>query len=331
MKNEIVFMFSGQGSQYLNMGRELYESLPFFRKQMQHMDEIAELHIGYSILDILYHKPPGTAQKFDNILHTHPALFMIQYSVAQCLIHEGIIPNYLLGTSLGEMVALAVSGVLTPEEAMQIVAKQALLFYKKCPEGGMMAILEPTQHIQEYGITASGCELAGINFATHYCISGSPEALRRTTVQLESRNAIYDYLPVSQPFHSSLLDPLKTEFLKTFDGIEFKKPEIPVISSMAAQYLEAFCPDTMWKVVRDPILFKETLELFQNGAKNTPYSNTVYLDLGPSGTLANFVKYGLPQSDHFATHAVMSPFGNDLPKYKSLILQQGEHTFFKGA
>ena len=331
MKNEIVFMFSGQGSQYLNMGREFYESLTLFRLRMQHLDEIAQEYIGYSIVDVLYNNANRAPEKFDNILHTHPALFMVQHSIAQCLIHEGIIPSYVLGTSLGEMVALSVSGALSPEDAMQVVVKHALLLHKKCPPGGMMAILEPTQHIDQYDMTATGCELAGINFSTHYCLSGSVEALHRAGEQLESRNAIYDYLPVKQPFHSSLIDPLKADFLQVFEGIEFKTPQIPMISSMAAESLEDYSPDTLWKVVRNPIVFQKTLSLFQNEPESARFSNTVYLDLGPSGTLANFVKYGLGQSNQSSINAVMSPFGNDLPKYKSLILQQSEHTLFKGA
>jgi bacillaene synthase trans-acting acyltransferase len=331
MKNEIVFMFSGQGSQYLNMGREFYESLTLYRKRMQHLDEIAQEYIGYSIVDILYNNPSRAPEKMDNILHTHPALFMVQHAIAQCLIYDGVIPSYVVGTSLGEIVALSVSGALAPEDAMQVVVKHALLLSQKSPPGGMMAVLEPIQHIQQYHMTATGCELAGINFSTHYCLSGSCEALHRAAVQLESRNAIYDYLPVKQPFHSSLIDPLKAEFLQAFEGIEFKTPQIPIISSMAAECLEDYSPETLWKVVRNPIIFQKTLSLFQHETASTRFTNTTYLDLGPSGTLANFVKYGQQQSDQTAINAVMSPFGNDLPKYKSLILQQSEHTFFRGA
>lgn len=331
MKNEIVFMFSGQGSQYLNMGKELYESLPLFRKQMQRLDEVPLDYIGSSIIDVLYNNRSNTPEKFDHILHTHPALFMIQYSVAQCLIHDGIIPSYLLGTSLGEMVALAVSGVVTPEDAMQALVKQALLFHQTCPAGGMMAILEPVQNFDNLNMASTGCELAGINFSSHYCLSGSDEALRRSSVLLESRNAIYDYLPVKQPFHSSLIDELKPEFTGIFRNVTFNEPEIPIISAMAAESIKSYSPNTLWDVVRKPILFQKTLSLFQNQPDGNRYSNTVYLDLGPSGTLANFVKYGLEQSNQFAINAVMSPFGNDLPKYKSLILQQSDHTFIKGA
>lgn len=331
MKNEIVFMFSGQGSQYLNMGKELYESLPMFRKQMQRLDEIPLDYIGTSIIDVLYNNRSEAPEKFDSILHTHPALFMIQYSVAQCLIHDGIIPSYLLGTSLGEMVALAVSGVLKVEDAMQLLVKHALLFHQKCPAGGMMAILEPVENFDILNMASTGCELAGVNFASHYCLSGSNEALRRSSVLLEGRNAIYDYLPVKQPFHSSRIDELKPEFINAFHRVTFNEPEIPIISAMAAESVTAYSPNLLWDVVRKPILFQKTLSLFQNQPEGKRYTNTVYLDLGPSGTLANFVKYGLLQSNQLAINAVMSPFGNDLPKYKSLILQQSEHTFIKGA
>lgn len=331
MNSEIVFMFSGQGSQYLNMGREFYEGLKLFRKLMQHLDKIAQKYIGYSILDILYDNSIRAPEKIDNILHTHPALFMVQHSIAQCLIHEGIIPSYVLGTSLGEMVALSVSGALSPEDAMQVVVKHALLFYKKCPPGGMMAILEPIQHIQQYDMTDTGCEIAGINFSTHYCLSGSVDALHRAGAQLETRNAIYDYLPVKQPFHSSLIDPLKSDFLEAFEGIKFKTPQIPIISSMAGESLDNYSPDILWKVVREPIIFQKTLSLLQQKPERGRFTNTVYLDLGPSGTLANFVKYGMKQCDQVEINAVMSPFGSDLPKYNSLILKQSEHTFFKGA
>jgi bacillaene synthase trans-acting acyltransferase len=331
MRDEIAFMFSGQGSQYLNMGRELYESMPSFRRQIHALDEIPQDLMGISIVDIIYRGSSRTPDQFDNILHTHPALFMVQYSLAQCLINEGIKPKCLIGCSLGEWVALSVGRAIDPAAALQALIKQAIIFSNECPAGGMMAILERPEIVDQPDWTAVECELAAVNFASHFCVSGSNSALQKVSALMEKRGAIFDFLPVKQPFHSSLIDPLRQSFIDIVEGITIREPQIPIISVMAGGPKNNYTSDDIWRVVRDPILFYKTLKNFEAACKPRTYCEMQYLDVGPSGTLANFVKYGLGQKHSHRIHSIMSPFGNDLIKYRSVFTEKTENFFYKGA
>ena len=318
MRSNIVFMFSGQGSQYLNMGREFYESIPLYRKQMHKLDEIPKDILGISIVDILYGSSSRKPERFDNILYTHPALFMVQYSLAQCLLHNDINPGYLLGASLGEWVALTVGGAIPAEDALQVVVNQAQLVSGRCPQGGMMAVLDNPKIFKQLALQNCHLELAGINFEKHFCISGSSTELEKAVDFFEKRGIIADYLPVKQPFHSSLIDHLKPVFLKIVEKAPIHHSKTPVISPMAVDTRTIYTAEDIWKIVRNPIMFYDTVVNFFENPINRSERGYQFIDIGPSGTLANFVKYGLGSRTNIKTHTIMSPFGDDLVKYQSL-------------
>ncbi len=133
MQRKTVFLMSGQGSQYYHMGIDLHAAEPVFRRSMEALDAVVGEAAGFSLLAVLYGGNVKRTTPFDRTLHTHPALFMLQYSLAQTLLARGIEPDYLLGTSLGEYVAAALAGVGSPEQqcaahpAAQGAARRAAL------------------------------------------------------------------------------------------------------------------------------------------------------------------------------------------------------------
>lgn len=135
MNKPIVFMFPGQGSQYYQMGRELYENNPYFHQCMSQCALIIQRKLGVSLIDVLYGEENKTAV-FDRLLYSNPALLAIEYSIARTLINEGIQPDYLLGYSLGEFAASVMSGALTIEEGLSLVIDYAQLLEKKAPDRG---------------------------------------------------------------------------------------------------------------------------------------------------------------------------------------------------
>ena len=331
MQNEIIFMFSGQGSQYFRMGKEYYDQLPAFREQMNYLDEIVIDKLGISVIDTLYTQTHKPQEQFNQILLTHPGLFMIQYSIASSLIREGIQPNYLLGCSLGECVSLAVSGILPTEEILDILIEQAILFQDRSCNGGMIAILDNPSLFYNNRTLFGDCEIAGLNFPKHFCISGNEQDLEIAEYHLRKANTIYERLPIKQPFHSKQIDPLKDDFVNTFKKSHFSHARIPTISCMSTKSVNKYCAETIWDVVRKPILFEETIKSISVKKHNTKHTNISYVDLGPSGTLSNFIKYNLSNEQYKSTYSMMSPFGNDLAKYHHVISKLTEIMYSEGA
>src|SRR5262245_63688851 len=136
-----VFMFSGQGSQYFHMGRALYDDNDTFRDWMIRLDDIARGASGRSVIETLYSDAHGKGDPFDRTLLTHPAIFMVEYSLAQSLMRAGVWPDIVLGASLGSFAAAAVAGFIGVEDALTAVMRQATALEECCEPGGMIAVL----------------------------------------------------------------------------------------------------------------------------------------------------------------------------------------------
>src|SRR5882672_995445 len=133
-------MFSGQGSQYLQMGRALFDDNRIFRDWMMRLDDFVRQSSGKSVIETLYSKRHKAGAMFDRTLLTHPAIFMVEYSLAQTLIRAGIVADMTLGASLGSFAAAAVAGFVKVEDALTAVIRQASVLEACCEPGGMIAV-----------------------------------------------------------------------------------------------------------------------------------------------------------------------------------------------
>ena len=301
---ETVFMFSGQGSQHFHMGRALYESNDTFRGWMLRLDEIARQWSGESVIDTLYSSAHGKGDPFDRTLRTHPAIFMVEYSLAQALIHASVLPDIVLGVSLGSFAAAAVAGFLDVEDALTAVIRQALALEEWCEPGGMTAILaDPSLFTEDF--LSGRSELAAINFSSHFVVSAKRTELDAIEAGLKNHNVNHQRLPVSIAFHSRWMDKAKAPFEPVMRSIRCKQARLPLVCCDQAAVLSDLPADFFWNVVRRPIRFREaTARLEQQGARR-------YIDVGPAGTLATFLKYGLPATSTSTAHAILTPYGVD--------------------
>ncbi|MCU1350278.1 MAG: hypothetical protein JWO56_3308 [Acidobacteria bacterium] len=299
-----VFMFSGQGSQYFQMGRELFEKNDTFRSWMIRLDAIGRRFSGSSVVGSLYSDAKRKGDPFDRTLLTHPAIFMVEYSLAQSLIDAGVRPDLVLGASLGSFAAAAVAGFIDVEDALAAVIRQATALEQSCEPGGMIAILADPALFAEDVIRARA-ELAAVNFSSHFVVTAQRSGLAEIEAELKKRNVGHQRLPVSFAFHSQWIDDAKAPFVSFMRSVRRRQGRLPLVCCDRTTKVNELSDDDLWNVVRRPIRFRETIaRLEQQGAHQ-------YIDVGPAGTLATFLKYGLPKTTASTVHAILTPYGLD--------------------
>lgn len=206
MSQPIVFMFSGQGSQYYQMGKELFAHNAAFRRKMLDLDDFAVSRFGFSVVKEIYHTANRLSDPFDRLLFSHPAIFMAEYALAYALEQKGIRPDYVIGASLGEYAAAAVSGVLSAEDALDCVLEQAEIITETCRNGSMLAVLGDPRLYQDDQLAREHSELAAVNYHSHFVISGERAHIKKIMDDLREKQIPHQLLPVSYGFHSALVD-----------------------------------------------------------------------------------------------------------------------------
>jgi acyl transferase domain-containing protein len=312
MNYRIVFCFSGQGSHYYKMGKELYEQEPVFKLWMDRLDEIVRPLIGESVITALYNEYAQLNDDFDRTLLTHPAIFMFEYALYRFLLEKQISPDIVLGSSLGEFTSAAVAEVLPFEDVLKMVVKQAAIIESHCQPGGMMVLLCPLDYVRTLESFFPGIELSSINSDNHFVISGSVSLLREVEKTLKMKNITYQMLAVSHAFHSTLVDPAAAPYLEYLKSFEYKRPSITFFSCVAGMDIaqtELFKAGYFWDVCRKPIIIKQTVEFAeQQAVKEGAF---IYLDVGPSGTSANLIKQNLMSASNSKIQTTISRFGRD--------------------
>ncbi len=297
-------MFSGQGSQYYGMGRKLYEHDATFRYWMKYLDEIVSDHVGVSIVSQIYQDKKILTDLMDKLTISHPAIFMVEFSMAKSLIHHGVQPDILLGTSLGEFACFALSGVLPIVDTIKLIVSQAEMIETRCVRGGMLAVMASPQVYLSDSQFHQCSDLAAINFDTHFVIAGANEALESIKCAFGCQNILTQAICVKQAFHSHYLDVVADDYKALIEMEKYADPKYPVFSCSINRLLDKPRPTHLWDCVRRPILFQHGIRQLEGlGAA------CQYIDVGPSGTLATFVKYNLDGSSLSEVFPVLTMHG----------------------
>ncbi|KGP80542.1 MULTISPECIES: ACP S-malonyltransferase [unclassified Paenibacillus] len=312
MKENIVFMFSGQGSQYIQAGKELYRSYPVFHQWMLQMDRWVQDIGGRSIIQELYDSNRSYSDVFEETLITHPAIYMLEYALARTLMERGVIPTTVVGTSLGEFAAAAVSNVMTPKAGLEAVYRQAEIMHRTCTPGGMLAVLHSRDVYDTNPELYGECELIAVNSSNHLVISGSLRGVTRAESWLKNQGLSYVRLPVTQGFHSACINPAAKEYLAYLNTQSYNVPTIPLVSSLTGQPVTKVSTDHFWRVVKEPIQFSQALSHIREEKPNS-----IFLDLGPSGTLSSLVNQISPRKER--TCITMTPFHQDVKHVEQII------------
>jgi trans-AT polyketide synthase/acyltransferase/oxidoreductase domain-containing protein len=305
-RTKLIFMFSGQGSQYYHMGETLFESDANFRRTMSDLDEIARPLLGASVIGEIYHRTRTLSEPFLSLQFSHAAIFMVQYSLVKALEAVDVLPDAVLGCSLGEFVAATVAGVMDMEAALKLVIKQVNALEASCAEGRMVAVLAPLELYHSTPVLRDNTTIAAISGPAHFVVAGSQEQTSLAVAYMRENDIIHQELAVTYAFHSSLMDPARERYLGNLRQQEFLPPSLPFISAASASELRQLPADHFWAVLRQPINYSGAVGIAE--AANTPAGECVYIDVGPSGSLANLIKYNIRPGSGSTAQAIMTPF-----------------------
>ncbi|MBE9147948.1 alpha/beta fold hydrolase, partial [Coleofasciculus sp. LEGE 07092] len=292
-RQKVTFLFTGQGSQYPQMGRQLYENQPLFREVLKQCDELLSPVLNHSLLSVLY--PESNSNLLlHKTAYTQPALFALEYALAQLWQSWGIKPDAVIGHSVGEYVAACIAGVFSLEEGLKLIAARGRLM-QALPQNGMMAaVFAPEARVREaIAPYKTKLAIAAINGAENTVISGLSEAVQTVLAQLASEDIVAKPLQVSHAFHSSLMEPMLDAFEKIAQGVEFKSPSIPFISNVTGQLLApGEIPDASYwcRHLREPVQFAAGMQTLQQ------QGYPIFLEVGPHPVLLGMGRRCLPEN-----------------------------------
>lgn len=280
-RNHLVFMFPGQGAQYVNMGKGLYDSEPLFKETIDLCSEILKPHLDLDIRDLLFPASVNeeSAKKLEQTVYTQPALFIIEYGLAKLFMSYGIKPNSMIGHSVGDYVAACLSGVFTLEDALFILSRRAKLMQQQKP-GSMLSVRSNEEEIRK--IIDDDIAIAAINSPNLVVLSGETEKIKIFSDKLNELKIENRILFTSHAYHSKMMDPAIQPFVEEFKNIKLNKPSAPFISSLTGTWItdEQATDPSFWAAqLRNTVRFSDGIKELQ---KN---NNVVLIELGPGRAL----------------------------------------------
>jgi phthiocerol/phenolphthiocerol synthesis type-I polyketide synthase E len=279
----VTFLFPGQGAQYLGMGKELYEREPVYRTQIGECSDILRPLLGQDLVAILYEPSPSSDKGLEHDLTetwlAQPALLAVEYALARLWMSWGVQPESMFGHSVGEYTAAALSGVMSIEDALRLVALRGRLMQQTAP-GALLAVSQSGADVTPW--LTDGLAVAAFNAPDLCTVGGSPDAIRTLQTQLKSRGIACQPLRTSHAFHVSLVEPAMAPFVSEVRKIRLNAPKIPFLSCVTGTWIrpdEAQQPEYWSRQMRRPVQFDAGLTEFLRG------ENRVLLDVGPGQTL----------------------------------------------
>lgn len=309
----VVFMFSGQGAQYVNMGLELYQTELVFRQQVDYCVEFLKPQLDLDLRTVLYPNVQlaGESEDLNQTALSQAALFVIEYALAQLWMSWGIQPAAMIGHSIGEYVAACLAGVFTLDDALVLVAVRGRLM-QSMPPGTMLAV--PLSEKEIWPLLPNELDLATINVPYQSVVSGPTEAIEQFAAQLLAEQGLEcKRVHTSHAFHSAMMSPILPTFRQQVQKVALQAPQLPYISNVTGTWItteEAIDPDYWTKHLRQTVHFAAGLQ------EILTIPQCILLEVGPGRTLSSFAKQ---HPDRVAEQVVLS----SLPHSKDKVSESG--------
>jgi acyl transferase domain-containing protein len=283
----VVFLFPGQGAQQVNMGRGLYEREPNFATQVDECAEALGPLLGLDLRTLLYPQPgheEEASRQLKETFITQPALFVVEYALAQLWMQWGVAPKAMIGHSLGEYVAACLAGVFSRNDALHIIAARARMM-QNLPAGAMLAVRLPEAEV--IPLLGDMLSIAAVNTPGMTVVSGPFDAIDAISAILEEKKVMYRRLATSHAFHSAMLDPMLPGFAEVVSSVQMHPPQVPFVSSLTGTWItdeQATNPDYWVQQVRRAVRFSSGIaELLHDPAN-------ILLEVGPGQTLSTLAR-----------------------------------------
>jgi amino acid adenylation domain-containing protein len=316
-KPGICFLFPGQGSQHANMAREVYQTEAVFRETVDRCAELLRPHLGEDLRELLY-PPQGASEeakrRVTDTIVAQPAIFTIEYALAQLWMSWGIRPQAMLGHSIGEFVAACLAGVFTLEDALSLVAARGRMM-QALPAGGMLSVRLPEVEVR--GRLKGRLSLAAVNAPSLCVVSGPFDELEGFEQQLSGDGVVSRKLVTSHAFHSAMMDPIVEPFTARVKQVHLNPPQIPYISGVTGKWISD-------KETTDPSYwashFRQAVQFSAGVTELRKNTNNILLEVGPGNVLSTLARQHGGLSDQPIVSSLSDGFSGE-----------GDEAFLMGA
>lgn len=293
-ESKLAFLFTGQGSQYVDMGQQLYETQSTFRATIDRCADILEAYLEQPLISVLYPEV-GISSPLNDTAYTQPALFAVEYALFELWKSWGIEPSIVMGHSVGEYVAACVAGVFSLEDGLKLIAARGQLMQALPTDGGMISVMASAEVvasvIEPYKQTLT---IAALNGPQSTVVSGKAEDINRLASDLAAKEIKTISLNVSHAFHSPLMKPMVEQFKQIANQLTYSNPQIDLVSNLTGRLTtsEIATPEYWCRHILQPVKFTDSMMTIEKAGYE------IFVEIGPKPILLGMGSHCLTKSDN---------------------------------